>query len=153
VNQEYVDWLKGQISKGVKLRNKYKKDKPSDIEEFAKVMVVLSEVYGDGRDPSDIKKEVYFLQLLDYQPEGVVCFRRPLFYPDVQVGFPRLGGNVFGEDERSLCLQFFGCYFFTGKGRCFFLFLFLFLFLFATQILETTWILYRYCFQTVPKLF
>lgn len=40
--------------------------KAEDIEYFAKIMIMLSEVYGDGREPSDLKKEVYFSALKRY---------------------------------------------------------------------------------------
>jgi hypothetical protein len=38
----------------------------TDIMDFTKIMCTLSEVYGDGRPPSDLKNEVYFSALKQY---------------------------------------------------------------------------------------
>ena len=63
--------------------------KANDIIEFAKIMVVLSEVYGDGKPPSDIKNEVYFSALKNYEIDTIKNAAERMIINRVYPSFPK----------------------------------------------------------------
>jgi len=65
--------------------------KATDIEDFALLMAVLSEVYGDGRPPSEVKTEVYFSSLKRYDMKTLKKGIERMITTRVFPSFPKPG--------------------------------------------------------------
>lgn len=63
----------------------------NDIMDFTKIMCVLSEVYGDGRPPSDLKNEIYFTALKQYSIDTLKHAIERMVTSRVFPSFPKPG--------------------------------------------------------------